>query len=110
MSFAWNDAFRPARRVAQNNIHYEKACVLFNLASLASQQALQSDRTSAEGLTSACKLFQVRCAPGGAVPRAGLLKAWNQAWGSSHRLPKVQGVVSVPLQCCSWHLVASDTR
>ncbi|EFJ43641.1 programmed cell death protein 6 interacting protein X [Volvox carteri f. nagariensis] len=58
VSFAWNDAFRPSRRVVQSNIHYEKACVLFNLASLASQQALQSDRTSAEGLTAACKLYQ----------------------------------------------------
>ncbi|GLC38437.1 hypothetical protein PLESTB_001578000 [Pleodorina starrii] len=61
VSFAWNDAFRPSRRVSQTNIHYEKAGVLFNLASLASQQALQSDRTSAEGLTAACKLFQEAC-------------------------------------------------
>ncbi|GLI70883.1 hypothetical protein VaNZ11_015904 [Volvox africanus] len=61
VSFAWNDAFRPSRRVAQNSIHYEKACVLFNMASLASQQALQCDRTSADGLTAACKLFQEAC-------------------------------------------------
>lgn len=60
MSFAWFDAFRPSRRVAQNNIHYEKAALLFNLGALASQQGLQSDRTSGDGLTAACKLFQVR--------------------------------------------------
>ncbi len=59
VSFAWFDAFRPSRRAAQHNIHFEKSSVLFNMASLASQQGLQSDRTSAEGLTQACKLFQV---------------------------------------------------
>lgn len=59
VSFAWFDAFRPSRRTAQHNIHFEKSAVLFNMASLASQQGLQSDRTSAEGLTQACKLFQV---------------------------------------------------
>ncbi|KAG2435427.1 hypothetical protein HYH02_011927 [Chlamydomonas schloesseri] len=61
VSFAWFDAFRPSRRVAQNNIHYEKAALLFNLGALASQQGLQSDRTSGDGLTAACKLFQEAC-------------------------------------------------
>ncbi|KAG2490070.1 hypothetical protein HYH03_011535 [Edaphochlamys debaryana] len=61
VSFVWFDAFRPSRRTAQTNIHYEKAAVLFNLASLASQQGLSSDRTSADGLTAACKLFQEAC-------------------------------------------------
>lgn len=37
-----------------------QACVLFNLASLLSQQGLSSDRQSADGLTQACKLFQAR--------------------------------------------------
>ncbi|GFR44801.1 hypothetical protein Agub_g6136, partial [Astrephomene gubernaculifera] len=56
--FSWFDAFRPTRRASQPNIHFEKAAVLFNSGALASQAALGSDRTSAEGLTAACKLFQ----------------------------------------------------
>ncbi len=68
--FSWCDAFRPARKVTQHNIHYEKASVLFNLASLSSQQALSSDRTSGDGLTQACKLFQVRTRTGPLLPHA----------------------------------------
>lgn len=59
VNFAWFDAFRPAKKISQYNIHFEKAAVLFNLASVLSQQGLSSDRQSAEGLTQACKLFQV---------------------------------------------------
>lgn len=53
------DAFRPRNKLSQTNIHYEKAAVLFNLGAILSQQALACDRQSTEGLTLACKGFQV---------------------------------------------------
>lgn len=59
ISFPWNDAFRSSKRTSQANIHFEKAAILFNVAAVLSQQALQVERSTAEGITQACKLFQV---------------------------------------------------
>lgn len=53
------DAFRPGRKMCQVNVHFEKAALLFNLAAILSQQSLNCDRQSTEGLMSACKGFQV---------------------------------------------------
>jgi programmed cell death 6-interacting protein len=58
LSFPWTDAFRPTKRASQANVHFEKAAILFNLGAVMSQQALQVERGSADGLTAACKLFQ----------------------------------------------------
>jgi hypothetical protein len=60
ISFPWTDAFRPAKKSSQTNIHFEKAALLFNVAALTSQAALAVERGSADGVTQACKLFQVR--------------------------------------------------
>ena len=60
VAFSWADAFRPAKKQQQYNVHFEKASVLFNLGVVLSQLGLSCDRTVAEGLTQACKLFQVR--------------------------------------------------
>lgn len=54
------DAFRTSKRCEQANIHFEKAAVMFNLASLQSQIALQTERTTDAGVKEAAKLFQVR--------------------------------------------------
>lgn len=59
LSFPWTDAFRPAKKTSQYNVHFEKAAVLFNVAAVMSQQALQVDRGTADGATQACKTFQV---------------------------------------------------
>lgn len=59
VNFPWCDAFRPSKRTAQANIHFEKAAILFNIAAVLSQQALQVERGTPEGITQACKLFQV---------------------------------------------------
>lgn len=40
-------------------MHFEKASVLFNIAAVMSQQALQVERGTADGATQACKIFQV---------------------------------------------------
>ncbi|GBF94332.1 hypothetical protein Rsub_06954 [Raphidocelis subcapitata] len=58
LPFVWADAFRPSKKASQANIHFEKAAVLFNLAAVISQSALQVERGTADGLTRACKLFQ----------------------------------------------------
>ena len=58
LSFSWADAFRPTKKAAQSNVHYEKAAVLFNVGAVLSQQALQVERGTGEGITQACRLFQ----------------------------------------------------
>lgn len=45
-----------------SNLFYERACVLFNLASLYCQLASAQDRTSSEGINRALNQFQV-CKP-----------------------------------------------
>lgn len=58
LSFPWADAFRPSKKTAQTNVHFEKAAVLFNFGAVLSQQALQVERGTGEGITQACRLFQ----------------------------------------------------
>ncbi|KAI8477285.1 MAG: programmed cell death protein 6 interacting protein X [Monoraphidium minutum] len=58
ISFPWCDAFRPTKKSSQANIHFEKAAILFNAGAVLSQQALQVERGTTEGITQACKLFQ----------------------------------------------------
>ncbi|CAA6673326.1 unnamed protein product [Spirodela intermedia] len=57
-SFVWYDAFKPNKKASQQNIHLEKAAVLFNLGAAHSQIALSADRTGAAGLKVACNSFQ----------------------------------------------------
>lgn len=59
MHAARYDAFTPKKKIAQTNIHYEKAAILFNLAAVVSQIGLASDRTTSDGLKVACQMFQV---------------------------------------------------
>lgn len=58
VSFTWHDAFKPNKKASQQNIHLEKAAVLFNLGAVHSQIALSADRTGAAGLKQACNSFQ----------------------------------------------------
>ncbi|KAM7271950.1 hypothetical protein ACFE04_031164 [Oxalis oulophora] len=55
--FTWYDAFKPKLKANQQNIHLEKAAVLFNLAAVYSQIGLGSDRGSADGLRVASHAF-----------------------------------------------------
>jgi programmed cell death 6-interacting protein len=57
--FVWYDAIRSTKKATQNNIHFEKAALLFNLGACASQQGLAADRTTGEGLKLGCQMFQV---------------------------------------------------
>jgi programmed cell death 6-interacting protein len=47
----------------QASIHFEKAAILFNIAAIASQLAVATDRTSDAGVKEAARLFQVTLPP-----------------------------------------------
>lgn len=68
----------PVSPTTQANVHFEKASVLFNVAAVMSQQALQVDRGTPEGATQACKIFQVW--------GAGLWGLWGEG-GGCHLVP-----------------------
>ncbi|XP_031494344.1 vacuolar-sorting protein BRO1 [Nymphaea colorata] len=58
ITFTWYDTFKQNKKASQQNIHFEKAGVLFNLAAIHSQIALSADRTTPLGLKQACNSFQ----------------------------------------------------
>lgn len=58
LSFTWYDAFKQGRKASQQNIHFEKAAIAFNLGAVQSQLALSADRSTANGLKQACNCFQ----------------------------------------------------
>lgn len=49
VTFLWYDAFKQKQKASQQNIHLEKAAVLFNLGAVYSQIGLSFDRTTVEG-------------------------------------------------------------
>lgn len=57
LPFTWCDSFSPRQSMTQSTLKYEKACVLFQLGALESQAGVQEDRSSVDGLKSACKSF-----------------------------------------------------
>ncbi|XP_068638721.1 vacuolar-sorting protein BRO1-like [Aristolochia californica] len=59
ITFVWHDAFKQNKKASLQNIHLEKAAVLFNLGALYSQVALSADRASPTGLKHACSSFQL---------------------------------------------------
>ncbi|CAA7022852.1 unnamed protein product [Microthlaspi erraticum] len=56
-SFSWKDAFKPELEASQDNIHLEKAAVLFNLGALYSQLGLGHDTSTVEGRRNASQDF-----------------------------------------------------
>ena len=59
VDFTWYPSlgFNTQRPVSQNNLRFELANVLYNLASLYSQLAVSLNRSTSEGLKSACNYF-----------------------------------------------------
>ena len=55
--FTWFDAFKPKQKAAQQNIHLEKAAVLFNLGAVYSQIGLTYDRATVDGRRLASHAF-----------------------------------------------------
>ncbi|KAL1977990.1 hypothetical protein VTN31DRAFT_849 [Thermomyces dupontii] len=59
VDFVWYPAFgfNTGRPITQNNLRFELANILFNLASLYSQLAYSLNRTTSDGLKQACNYF-----------------------------------------------------
>ncbi|XP_051145350.1 vacuolar-sorting protein BRO1 [Andrographis paniculata] len=57
VSFTWYDAFKNKQKASQQNIHLEKAAVLFNLGATHSQMGLGFDRSAVEGRRQASHSF-----------------------------------------------------
>lgn len=57
ISFTWFDAFK-GKKATQQNLHYEKACIIFNLGAIHSQLGLAADRSTPNGIKQACNCFQ----------------------------------------------------
>ncbi|KAJ0037824.1 hypothetical protein Pint_22192 [Pistacia integerrima] len=57
LTFLWYDAFKTKQKASQQNIHLEKAAVLFNLGAVYSQIGLSFDRTTVEGRRQASHAF-----------------------------------------------------
>ena len=56
--FTWMDPFRPQQKVVSGNIYFEWGCILWNMASFESSKAARIDRSTEEGIRTACKHFQ----------------------------------------------------
>lgn len=57
VTFTWFDAFKNRQKASQQNIHLEKAAVLFNLGAVHSQMGLSFDRSAVEGRRQASHSF-----------------------------------------------------
>ncbi|WOH07656.1 hypothetical protein DCAR_0727089 [Daucus carota subsp. sativus] len=57
LTFVWHDAFKNKLKASQQNIHLEKAAVLFNLGAVHSQLGLGFDRGEVEGRKNASHSF-----------------------------------------------------
>ncbi|XP_047958678.1 vacuolar-sorting protein BRO1-like isoform X1 [Salvia hispanica] len=57
VSFTWFDAFKNRQKASQQNVHLEKAAVLFNLGAVHSQMGLSFDRSAVEGRRQASHSF-----------------------------------------------------
>ncbi|CAH1431373.1 unnamed protein product [Lactuca virosa] len=57
VTFTWYDAFKNRNKASQQNIHLEKAAILFNLGAVHSQIGLACDRSTVEGRRQASHSF-----------------------------------------------------
>ncbi|KAJ9163283.1 hypothetical protein P3X46_022966 [Hevea brasiliensis] len=57
VTFVWYDTFKQKQKASQQNIHLEKAAVLFNLGAVYSQIGLSFDRATVEGRRQAIHAF-----------------------------------------------------
>ncbi|KAL6193319.1 PREDICTED: ALG-2 interacting protein X [Fragaria vesca subsp. vesca] len=57
VTFVWHDAFKNKQKASQQNIHLEKAAVLFNLGAVYSQIGLSYDRATVDGRRLASHAF-----------------------------------------------------
>ncbi|GJT53496.1 vacuolar-sorting protein BRO1-like protein [Tanacetum coccineum] len=89
VTFTWHDAFKNKNKASQENVHLEKAGVLFNLGAVNSQLGLGFDRGSVEGRRDAVKAF---CYAAGAFAYLRDNEAGKVVVGGS-------GTVDVSVEC-----------
>ncbi|PIA33499.1 hypothetical protein AQUCO_04100140v1 [Aquilegia coerulea] len=77
INFTWYDAFKQKQKASQQNIHLEKASVLFNLGAVYSQIALAADRSTPNGLKIACNSFMSAAGSFGYLKENASMKASN---------------------------------
>ncbi|ORX79707.1 BRO1-domain-containing protein [Basidiobolus meristosporus CBS 931.73] len=58
IAFTWYNSFTKVKHPEQKNLHYERACILFNIGAMYSQLGQAENRSSSEGLKKACQHFQ----------------------------------------------------
>jgi hypothetical protein len=51
---------RPTKKTTESDIRFERAAILFNIASVKSQIACAADRSQPDGLDVACQEFEAR--------------------------------------------------
>lgn len=96
------DSFRPNMKLSQSNVHFEKAGILFNLAAILSQQSLACNRKSSDGLTNACKGFQV-CSVGIWFGACRDLITWMVVFNETSSEEQIQPADTVGVQCKQTH-------
>ncbi|XP_062109971.1 vacuolar-sorting protein BRO1 [Humulus lupulus] len=57
VTFVWHDTFKNKQKASQQNIHLEKAAILFNLGAVYSQIGLSYDRSTVDGRRQASHAF-----------------------------------------------------
>eukprot|EP01041_Mallomonas_annulata_P006038 gene6038-12173_t len=57
-SFVWYDAYRANRKFISPSLFFDWACILFNMAAFESQKGTRIDRSTEEGIRTACLHFQ----------------------------------------------------
>eukprot|EP00894_Picocystis_sp_ML_P000738 jgi/Pico_ML_1/51255/g2317.t1 len=72
--FVWKDAFKTKDKTALRSIKAEQAAILFNLGATISQQAIETDRDSENGIKLACKYFQEAAGVFALVRQTGVAK------------------------------------
>eukprot|EP00850_Spirogloea_muscicola_P014537 SM000105S13882 [mRNA] locus=s105:279655:285368:- [translate_table: standard] len=121
LAFTWFDAIKQSRKATQQNIHFEKAAVAFNLGAVQSQLALSADRSTPAGLKQACNCFQAaagafaflrdniaikafsantaNCTPDVSVECAGMLERFMLAQAQECFFEKVLADGKPPILC-----------
>ena len=105
ISFVWYDAFRHSKKTEQCSIHFEKAAVLFNLAAILTQQALNADRATDAGRKEAAKFFQVCSHDSLLVTSLAPLGSPQTMLLPNYKLRQDVSLILTMPSCCQRHVV-----
>ena len=83
-SFIWHDAFQTKQTLAQPDLSFETACVLFNLTAALSFAATCENRNTPTGLRGACLAFQYAAGAIDLLTPLANSASWAEAAGDLH--------------------------